>query len=61
MPPRKKMLYILKLNSSMWIERFKGGLNPLFSRDIVLEVCYPTRARQVPKYFRVSDRVRVNV
>ncbi len=24
-------------------------------------VCYPTRARQVPKYFRVSCRVRVRV
>ncbi len=26
-----------------------------------VEVCYPTRARRVPKYFRVSGRVRVNV
>ncbi len=29
--------------------------------DSSLEVCYPTRARRVPKYFQVSGRVRVNV
>ncbi len=36
---------------------FRIASSPVFR----LEVCYPTRARRVPRYFRVSGRVRVNV
>ncbi len=37
------------------------GMLNLWFDDRRVEVCYPTRARRVPKYFRVSGRVRVNV